>query len=402
MTAVLFVTADAGRVGLIRKAAAGRQWDARLAADRTQALARLRESPADVIVVDLDTSGEGERLLADVHRHFPGTIRLAWLGGGGRRGVPTAAMAAHRLLSTADSMAAVAGVVDEAAGLAARLGAAQIRAELVGLDTLLGPAATVQRLLEALESPRAGAGTIAAVLEGDVGLAAKILQVANSAFYAARCRALSLDAAVARLGVQTIRSLALIDGFAHRFGGRDPVLGRWLAAFNDHAGETARLAQRLAEPRLRAEAFSAGLLHECGQLVFATCRPVVFAAHLRLQDGRPALCGEIEPETFGVSHSRAGAYLLALWGFPLDVVAAAAGHDGPLNGLDPRSVPGAVALAHQLVEAERIRSCGPPGAPVAPDPATERPPLVAEVWAWRAEQAATGALSRPPNLLVPA
>ena len=125
----------------------------------------------------------------------------------------------------------------------------------------------------------------------------------------------------------------------------------------------------------------------------------LFAAHLRLQDGRPALCGEIEPETFGVTHSRAGAYLLALWGFPLEVVAAAAGHDGPLNGVDPCSVTGAVVLAHQLVEAERVRSCGPAGAPIALDPAVDRPPIMAEVWAWRAEQAATGLTDRPPNLL---
>src|SRR5205807_451363 len=226
-------------------------------------------------------------------------------------------------------------------------------------DTLIAPAPAVHRLLEVLESPRAGAGAIAVVLEGDVGLAAKILQVANSSFYAPRARAVSLDVAVARLGAQTIRSLALMDGFARRLDGRDPVLGRWLAAFNDHAGETARLAQRLAEPRLRADAFCAGLLHECGQLVLASCRPVVFSAHLRLQDGRPALCGEIEEETFGVTHSRAGAYLLSLWGFPLEVVAAAAGHDGPLDGLDPRSVTGAVLLAHQLVEAERVRSSSP-------------------------------------------
>lgn len=401
MTAVLFVTANPGRVGPIREAAAGRQWHLQLAADRVQALERLGTDPVDVILVDLDPCGDGERLLAEVRLHHPDTIRLALLGGGGRRGVPTAAMAAHRLLSPDDGPGVIAGVVDDAARLAAQLGGGRVRAELAGLDTLLAPAATVQRLLEMLESPRAGAGAIAAVLEGDVGLASKILQVANSSFYASRSRAVSLGAAVARLGVQTIRSLVLMDGFSRRFGGRDPVLGRWLAAFNDHAGETARLAQRLAAPPLRADAFCAGLLHECGQLVLASCRPVVFSAHLRLQDGRPALCGEIEEETFGVAHGRAGAYLLGLWGFPLEVVAAAAVHDGPLDGLDPRSVTGAVVLAHQLVEAERVRSCSPAGAPLSPDPAVDRPPLLAEVWAWRTEQAATF-LDRPPNLLVPA
>src|SRR5437763_2014270 len=381
--------ANPGRVGAVRAAAAARGWESQVTGDRADALERLERSRVDVVVVDVETSGAGEGLLADVRLRHPDTIRLAVLAGGGGRGVPTAAMAAHRILSADDDEAAILAVLEQAARLADDLAGERVRAELRGLDTLIGPAPVLHRLLEVLESPAGVAGAIAAVLAGDVGLAAKILQVANSSLYAPRTRAVSLDMAVARLGAQTIRSLALMDGFARRLDGRDPVLGRWLAAFNAHAGETARLAQRLAEPRLRADAFCAGLLHECGQLVLASCRPVVFSAHLRLQDGRPALCGEIEEETFGVTHSRAGAYLLSLWGFPLEVVAAAAGHDGPLDGLDPRSVTGAVLLAHQLVEAERVRSCSPPGSAVSPDPAVDRPPLLAEVWAWRTEQAAT-------------
>jgi HD-like signal output (HDOD) protein len=402
VTAFLFVTANPGRVGRVRAAAVTRGWEIDVAGDRAGALARLERSRIDVVVVDVETCGAGERLLADVRLRHPDTIRLALLGAGGGGGVPTAAMAAHRILSADDDDAVVFGVLEQAARLADDLAGERVRAELRGLDTLIAPAPVLQRLLEVLESPRAGAGAIAAVLAGDVGLAAKILQVANSSFYAPRARAVSLDVAVARLGAQTIRSLALMDGFARRLDGCDPVLGRWLAAFNDHAGETARLAQRLAEPALRSDAFCAGLLHECGQLVFASCRPVVFSAHLRLQEGRPALCGEIEQETFGVTHSRAGAYLLSLWGFPLEIVSAAAAHDGRLDAIEPRSVIGAVLLAHQLVEAERVQSCGPPGAPLAPDPATDRPPLLTEVWAWRAEHAAAGPVERPPNLMVPA
>ena len=394
--------ANPGRVGAVRAAAAARGWEIQVTGDRADALERLERSRVDVVVVDVETSGAGEGLLADVRLRHPDTIRLAVLAGGGGRGVPTAAMAAHRILSADDDDAAILAVLDQAARLADDLAGERVRAELRGLDTLIGPAPVLHRLLEVLESPAGGAGAIAAVLAGDVGLAAKILQVANSSFYAPRTRAVSLDMAVARLGAQTIRSLALMDGFARRLDGRDPVLGRWLAAFNDHAGETARLAQRLAEPALRADAFCAGLLHECGQLVFASCRPVVFSAHLRLQQGRPTLCGEIEQETFGVTHSRAGAYLLRLWGFPLEIASAAAAHDGRLDAIEPRSVTGAVLLAHQLVEAERVESCGPPGSPVTPDPAIDRSPLLTEVWAWRAEHATAGAVERPPNLMVPA
>lgn len=45
-------------------------------------------------LVDLEKSGAGERRLPDVRPRSPDAIRPL-LGGGGRRGVPTAAMAAH-------------------------------------------------------------------------------------------------------------------------------------------------------------------------------------------------------------------------------------------------------------------------------------------------------------------
>src|SRR5882724_10084995 len=88
VTAVPFVTANPGRVGPIREAANGRQWDVRLAADRAGALEQLGERPVDVIVVDLESSGDRERLLADGSATRTVSAWRCWAGAAGAASQP--------------------------------------------------------------------------------------------------------------------------------------------------------------------------------------------------------------------------------------------------------------------------------------------------------------------------
>jgi len=120
------------------------------------------------------------------------------------------------------------------------------------------------------------------------------------------------------------------------------------------------------------------------------CRPDVFTAHLRLRERQARSLADIEAESFGVTHARLGAYFLSLWGFPLEIVEAAAHHTSvPPLELGPLSAAGAVHLAHQLVESERIGLCGAPGHPGVPDAVLESASVLDEVRAWRAEPAAS-------------
>jgi hypothetical protein len=96
----------------------------------------------------------------------------------------------------------------------------------------------------------------------------------------------------------------------------------------------------------------------------------------------------VESETFGVTHAQAGAYLLSLWGFPLEVVEAVARHADALETAAPErtNLEAMVQLAHMLVEAERVCVCGRPGGP-GPDHALLEGAGVHEaVEAWRSER----------------
>jgi HD-like signal output (HDOD) protein len=310
------------------------------------------------------------------------------LGDGDEREVVPAAGVAHRLLAKAEPLETIVGIVDGALALHQGLDVERVRAEMAGIDVLLSPHSVLTDVLQVLEAPTSDAAAIGRVIERDVALSAKLLQLANSSFFAPRTPVTSVVAAVVRLGTQAVRSLAIMDGMIRNCDARDPVLRNWLTRFNTHALEVARLAELLAGPTARQDAFCAGLLHDCGQLVFATCRPEVFSAHLRLHEER-RLLAELEEETFGITHAQAGAYFLTLWGLPLEVIRAAGMHTAPLCfPAAGRLGAGTVAhLAHQLVEAEVLRLCSPPGTPSPADAALQEAGVLGDVWAWRAERA---------------
>jgi HD-like signal output (HDOD) protein len=127
---------------------------------------------------------------------------------------------------------------------------------------------------------------------------------------------------------------------------------------------TSRLARRLA-PTIadESQAFMAGLLHGVGQLVLASRAPDRFKEVLELAKARSLPLPAAELEVFGATDAQVAAYLLALWGQPIDLVSAIANQDTP-ERLDVRA-PG---LATLLYLSKRLGQ--DPAAPLGNDPSS--------------------------------
>jgi HD-like signal output (HDOD) protein len=395
---ILFVDDEPSILAGLRRMLRSRQgvWDMRFVEGAAAGLQLMDREPVEVVVSDFRMPGlDGGQFLAEVRRRHPDAARLILSGHTAEHDLMRVVTIAHQFLTKPSEPGELVAAIERALRLRHELGGERVRAEVSGIEALPSPPSTFCDLVEALESPDSDARSVAGVLERDVALAAKVLQLVNSSFFAPGSRVASLEAAVVRLGIQTIRSLVLIDEVVQAFRVPDGVSSDWLTLLNAHALDTARLARRLAAPEERDDAFCAGLLHECGQLVFAVCRPGVFAAHLQFweRDGRPLV--DIERETFGVTHAQAGAYLLSLWGFPVQIVEAAAHHAEatPLEASGRLGASGAVRLAHLLVESERIRLCEAPGDAWACDGSLQPAGEFDAVRAWRAERAPLGVAS---------
>jgi putative nucleotidyltransferase with HDIG domain len=199
------------------------------------------------------------------------------------------------------------------------------------------------QLLAALEDEETSSRDIAEILEHDVGMAAKVLQLANSAFFGRREPIVRLEQAVTHLGLGSLASLALSVGAFQAFRPARHVGTLSIDALQRHSTLVALIARDLVPAgATRDAAFAAGLLHDVGMLVLAAEEP----AHGAAEYGR---------------HAEVGAHLLDLWGVPHEVVDAVAFHHRlPLEIPERLDAVAAVALAEPLAHAHEPAPDLPP------------------------------------------
>ncbi|MEJ2346842.1 MAG: HDOD domain-containing protein [Gammaproteobacteria bacterium] len=177
---------------------------------------------------------------------------------------------------------------------------------------------------------------LAQVIEQDPGLTARIIGMANSAFYGCSDRIFTVaDAIVKVLGLNLVRSLAFSIVMSGPLSTRD-CPGFRLDEYWYLAMVTANLARRLshdapeAEPGLEDNAHLCGLLHNFGLLVMVHCFPEQMAplcAEPQLADA--VLMAPQEEQRVGLTRADVGAILGHRWHIPEAAVAVMEHHADP-------------------------------------------------------------------------
>jgi len=179
----------------------------------------------------------------------------------------------------------------------------------------------VLELIHALDDKDVDTHTLAQKISYDQTLTAKVLRLANSSFYGMQSKIGSIPHAITVLGFNSVRSLvlaaAVVDTFAdHASGDLDH------AHFWKHAIGTALCAKAIAAHRSanQDQSFIAGLLHNIGRLVLATCSPLRYRDVLQrcAQHDEDLLAAETH--VFGIDHKAAGKAVLEYWKFPATII----------------------------------------------------------------------------------
>ncbi|MDP3857836.1 MAG: HDOD domain-containing protein [Stagnimonas sp.] len=191
----------------------------------------------------------------------------------------------------------------------------------------------VQELIATFDQPEINLPRVARLVNTDPVIAAKVLRLANSAYYRRSRTVTNIDEAIVFMGLDALRMLVVGAGFAASV----PVpseLGR--ALFWRYCLHTAVCARYFAcqskeDPQA---AFTAGLLHAIGEPLMlmsmeGELRDVERQA--RFYDPERALC---ERSRVGFAYSDLGAELAESWRFPPAMVAAIREAPEPLAGKD--------------------------------------------------------------------
>lgn len=326
-------------------------WQMRFANSGAMAMSALLAQPFDAIITDMRLPDmDGARLLAEVQSQHPDLLRFVWSTDPRRYGALHALPVAHQMLSKNCPLEQLRGILERSHALQQRLMAPAVRRTLAQLKSLPALPQVYTRLSEALESPTVNSAGIAAILEQDVGMTARILQMANSAYFPAVRKVTHVKDAVTKLGMLSLRGVVLTLDLFRAASARDLPPGFSLDDLQRHSllvGQTA--AGMLEDPVERQTAFSAGMLHDIGYLLFATGLPKEWAAvrARAVQERRPL--HELETELLGCSHAEIGGRVLALWGLPNPLVEAVTYHHRPAaSGQKHFGVVAAVHVANAL------------------------------------------------------
>ncbi len=204
-------------------------------------------------------------------------------------------------------------------------------------------AATLDALITEIDDPRASARSIAEVVEQDPGLLARVLGLANSAYFGLARAVSETSLAIGLIGTETVRTLA-ITGATGLLDGRCGLPG-----VRDHAIAVAAGARVLA-PRVGVKpsaAFTAGLLHDIGELLlwqesgdeYRTVRDAAVDAAHQLR---------VEHDLYDTDHAMLAAEHLFVWRLPEAIVDAVGDHHDPRPGADPLTL--VVAAADELAD----------------------------------------------------
>jgi HD-like signal output (HDOD) protein/CheY-like chemotaxis protein len=333
-------------------------WEMEFVESGQAALESFAAAPFDVIVSDMRMPGmNGGELLRIIRDRHPETIRLVLSGYSELEPTLDVAQVAHQFLGKPCRPDELQGVITRACRFQSLLLDVESQAATAGVIALPAAPAAYRLLADLLEGPDVSVAEVAAVVEGNVALFAKLLQIVNSSFFAVGRPITSAHEAVSYLGIASLRPLMLSVEIVRMFSPRRPIPGFSLEALELHSAAVANLGARLAPSKQEAQhAFSAGLLHDIGKLVLLSERPDRLEACLTEARETGRLLHEVEQERSGTTHAGIGAYLLGLWGLPLPIVSAVAAHHEPLDaGTTELDAGTAVTVANAIAGGQPVR-----------------------------------------------
>jgi HD-like signal output (HDOD) protein len=193
------------------------------------------------------------------------------------------------------------------------------------------------RIDKVLRDPRSSVAQLAETISADTSLSAKLLSLANSAFYGLPSKTDSVTRAVTLIGTKEISTLAL-GVLAIRFFRDIPQNLINMKDFWAHSIACGLFASILAQHKIgfsEEKFFIAGLLHDLGRLVMAMGLPRNMAYAVARSRRQSTPLYEIEEEVFGFDHSKAAALLMRKWEFPVTLVNMVRFHHDPAGSPNP-------------------------------------------------------------------
>ncbi len=190
----------------------------------------------------------------------------------------------------------------------------------------------VIKALKALNDPKSSSSDVAKIISQDEGLTAKILKLANSAYYGFPRSIGTLSEAITILGYKTIKSIIYAAAAHGHLSGelKGYALDRgelWKHSLG--VAVVSREVAKMVKYKDAEQAFVAGLLHDIGKIVLNQFVRFGFTLIMKKVEVEKVPFHEAEKDILGFDHTDIGGKIAEKWNLPKELVDSISHHHSP-------------------------------------------------------------------------
>lgn len=310
-------------------------WTIEISNNPLEALESIKENPPTVVISDYHMPQiNGAELLRQAESHHPFIHRFITAKRDELEILEDGIGSAFHFIPKPCPSERLKTEVQRCLAIENWLGKAQIKQIARSLGELPSLPSLYLKIVDALNDPDVSIDLVGKAIATDITISAKILQIVNSSYFGFDETISDITQAVSVLGIDTVKNLVLaIQVFSEQGADGQKALTDtlWRHSMNVAVGAKRLTQYENSTNALAERAYTAGLFHDIGKLIMMRAAPDAYREALELAEKKNVPSWVAESEILGCHHAEAGAYLLARWGLPIEVVESAALHHDPVN-----------------------------------------------------------------------
>ena len=316
-------------------------WDSKIVFSGEEAISEVNESTYNIVICRMQLSDmSGADLLKKINSEHSETLRYMIIDKEvDRNTLHESWSVVHQFISSPFKPESVVSMVNDSMKLHNFLSNKELCDKIAAVSTLPSLPEIHNKLVDELKNENISIQKIANLVGQDIGITAKVLATANSAFFGLRSRVNSITQAINTLGIETVEGIVFAAGVFGQFD-KTNLPGFSIGSIYNRGIAVGTKARMIAHAfgmnnMLTNDSLLSGTLHAVGQLVLLNSFQDEFCKALEMANKESIPFHEAQMQVMGVSDAAIGAYLLSLWGLRDTVVEAVAWHYNPSEAAAP-------------------------------------------------------------------
>lgn len=309
-------------------------WLLLFASNAEEAFQFINNSSIDIIVTGYHLPDQsGICLLEEIQEIHPEIIRFLLIDTSEKHEFRSLVNAAHQIILKPLETKTLTSTINKALMLRSKINDPEILRILGNINALPSLPRVFQKLSTILRRSTVSLHEVANLITQDIVLSAKVLKLAHSELFNLHQPTQDIASIVPLLGNSAVSSLVFSQTIFNTFDDNAfsesifEMINRHSCKYSSFASHL--LSDRNAKQEIIEQSIFCGIVHDLGNLVLARYAPEKWK-HLQVESEKGEKTEvELEKEIMGITHSDIIAYLLAIWGFSDEQIAALAFHHTP-------------------------------------------------------------------------